>query len=223
MALTILGVVLGAIISIVITIWIENLRKPRLDIQLQAHSDGNYEDEERPAKKVRFLHLKLVNKALPGFAKWMTRQTAVECHGVISFHHLDGQNVFGRNMPIRWTGSPEPVPISVKVGNEHLMIFDPSRLTPVSRVDVPAGEAEAFDVAARFDNEEECYGWCNENYFSNPLWRNPDWKLAKDRYLIKVTITSAGQKVAKVFRLINDVAQQDFRLEPALETDRIRD
>jgi hypothetical protein len=66
----------------------------------------------------------------------------------------------------------------------------------------------------KFNNEPECYGWCNLNYFSNPQWRNPDWKIPPGRYLVKVVVVSADQRCEGVFRLINDVAQQDFRLEP---------
>jgi hypothetical protein len=220
MGLTILEVVLGAVASILITILVEDLRKPHLDIQISDYADKEYEN--RPAAKARFLYLRLVNKSLPSCFKWMTRETALQCHGWISFHHLDGQNVFGRSMPIRWSGSPEPTPISLMVNDKQVLIIDPARLTLESRVDVPAGEAEVFDVAARFDNEEECYGWSNESYFSDPVWRNPNWRLLEGRYLVSTTVVSAGQKVTKLFRLINDVPQRDFRLEPPLKADKVR-
>ena len=87
-------------------------------------------------------------------------------------------------------------------------------------MDVPAGEAEVFAVAGRFDNEDECYGPSNESYFSNPIWHNPAWMLPGERFLVRATVISSGLKVTKVFRLVNDVTQQDFRLEPALKTDR---
>jgi hypothetical protein len=181
--------------------------------------------ENRPATQVRFLHLKLVNEPLSRLFKWMLRETALQCHGSISFHHLDGQNVFGRSMPIRWSGSPEPVSMSlvITVDDKRFQVIDPTRLALISRMDVQAGETEVFDVAAKFDNEEECYGWSNENYFSELTWRNPNWQLSGGRYLVKVTVTSAGQKVVNLFRLVNDVAQQDFRLEPALKTDKAWD
>jgi|GEM_PF-6151443 len=81
-------------------------------------------------------------------------------------------------------------------------------------------ESELLDIGARFDKDEECYGWNNEAYFSDPLWRNPNWKLRRARYLVKVTITSSGQKCVGAFRLVNDVARTDFRLEPATESER---
>lgn len=65
----------------------------------------------------------------------------------------------------------------------------------------------------------DSFGWNNESYFHN--WRNPDWRLGRDRFLIKVVITSSGQKCVGVFRLINDVDnRKDFRLMDATLDDR---
>lgn len=72
-------------------------------------------------------------------------------------------------------------------------------------MDVQPGESEIFDVAAKLDNEEECYGWSNESYFSEPIWRNPNWQIPRGRYLIKATVVSASQKVTEILRLINDM------------------
>ena len=222
MGLTVVEVVLGAIIAILITIWVENLRKPRLELRIARPTDVQY--ERRPATHARFLGLELLNRPLPGWARWwMSRDAAIQCHGTITFHHLDGQNVFGRAMPIRWSGSPEPVPMRLVVDDKHIFIADPARFTLTPRIDVYPGEAERLDVAGRFDNEAECYGWSNESYFSNPKWRNPGWRLSPARYLVRVTVVSAGEKCKGVFRLINDVSQRDFRLEPALPSDSVRD
>lgn len=221
MGLTVVEVVLGAIIAILITIWVENLRRPKLELRIARPTDVRYQG--RPATQARFLGLELVNRSLPRWARWMSRDAAIQCHGTITFHHLDGQNVFGRAMPIRWSGSPEPVPMRLVIDDKHILIADPARLTLTSRIDVYPGEAERLDVAGRFDNEAECYGWSNESYFSDPVWRNPDWRLPSGRYLVKVTVISAGQICTGVFRLINDVAQQDFRVEPALPGDYVRD
>ena len=58
-------------------------------------------------------------------------------------------------------------------------------------------------------------------YFSNPVWRNPSWKLPAGRYLVKVGVISAGEKCEPVFRLSNDVGQSGFRRERALSVDRV--
>ena len=82
-------------------------------------------------------------------------------------------------------------------------------------MDVHPDEAARLDIVARFNNEEFCYGWSNQSYFSDPKWRNKDWKLIPNRYLVRVTIKSSGEKRVGFFRIINDVPQNAFRLEMA--------
>ena len=122
-------------------------------------------------------------------------------------------------MQARWWGVREPLPPQiVKNGKVIAHIIDPVRLTPEMYRDIYSGESEQLDVAGRFD-DDECYAWCDDNYRSNPLWRNPKWKLDKGRYLVKVTVKSS-MKCCDVFRLINDVPVNDFRLEKAQPGDR---
>jgi hypothetical protein len=222
MALTLLGIISGAIIAIIITILVENQRKPKLELKIAPPIDKEY--NKRPANNVRFLVLELLNKPLPWFARWMSRNAALQCHGTITFHHLnDGQNVFGRAMTTRWSGSPEPIPLQFIIEDKHYFIVDPTRLTLASKIDIYPNESGRVDVAAKFDKEEQCYGWSNENYFSDPVWRNYRWMLPAGRFLIKVNIYSAGERCSGIFRLINDVPQMDFRLEERMAQDDVRE
>jgi len=217
-----LEIVLGAIVAILMTITIENLRKPKLYLRIADHHDRTF-PPGRPATGVRFLAVDLVNKPLPRLFRWMSRNAALHCHGYITFHHLDGQDFFGRAMPIRWSGSPEPVSIQLQINNTQVQIANPAMLSQISGMDVYPGESQRLDVAAKFDNDQECYGWSNESYFSSPVWRNPDWQLPPGRYLANVTVISSGEKVSRFFRLINDVPRTDTRLEKPLPEDRIHE
>lgn len=218
----ILNVIIGAVIAVLIAVGVEYLRRPSLRLATETPPcDAEY-GAGAPAQHARFLRLKLTNKPLPRWAQWMVRAPALQCRGSITFHHLDGQNVFGRAMDVRWAGSPEPVPISASMKDGgQIQIWDPLRITHDSRIDVYPGEGEGelLDVAGRFENEQECYGWNNETYFCHTPWRNPDWRLPSGRYLVKVIIRSSGQKCQGVFRLINDVPRKDCRLEPAQGND----
>ncbi len=109
----IIGVIIGAIIAVFITITVETLRKPKLSMEIDTPGDREYQN--RPARDARFLYVRIKNHQLPKFARWMTRNPATSCHGTITFHYLDGQNYFNRSMPIRWSGSPEPTPILVQL------------------------------------------------------------------------------------------------------------
>ena len=212
---TIGGVIIGAIIAMMLTILVENTRRPRLEMKIGKVADRQYQG--RPAVRSRFLRFALHNRPLPRWARWMSRNAAMHCKGTITFHHLDGQDVFGRAMGIRWSDTTEPVPMYFDLGNQRIHIQNST--TVIRDIHVYPGDTVLFDVAARFDDDSECYGWSDASYSSSPTWRNPDWKLPKARYLVDVTIYSAGEKCTGVFRLINDVGRQDFRLEPRLKTD----
>ncbi len=217
----VIGALISAGLSAGFVIWMENLRKPRLGLRIAVPVDVTY--TSHPANKARYLGLMIENKQLPRWAKWLSRNAAIHCSGSITFNHLDGQNVFGRSMQARWWGSREPLPIlAVAKGLPLIQILDPVRLSPEMHRDIYSGGSEQLDVAVRFDNDVECYGWCDNNYLSNPQWRNPDWKLDKGRYLVKVEVISAGERCVGLFRLINDGPVSSFRLEKALAEDYTR-
>ena len=216
MWLTLLGAVLGAIVAALVAVLIEMLRKPQLVLRIEPSSEMKY-DNQRPARIKRAARLLLANRPLPKWASWMSRNAAQQCTGHIVFRHLDGQDVFGRTMLIRWTGADQPLPLTFLFEGKEAQVIDPGRITLEQRMDVYAGTEETLDVACRYDEEEECYGWNNESFFC--AWRNPQWKLAKGRYLVDVTVLSSGQKCKGLFRLVNDVSRPDFRLEDALPED----
>jgi hypothetical protein len=217
--ISVLQIVAGAVISIVFVVWMEYVRQPKLKLSIVSPVDkifdGNY-----PARKFRSLRLCVSNKNLPFLLRWLLRIPAQNCYGKISFHMLDGQNVFGREMQIRWTDSPEPTPIFANVGGQPALIYDTERLTPRYNRDVfPGTDGEILDVAVRFDSDNECYGWSNESYFSEPKWRNPKWKLDAGIYLVRVEIFTTGKRIKETFRLINNVTISDFRLEKQMPND----
>ncbi len=219
---TALSVIVGGLITILTATGVEYLRRPVLALVI----------EEPPLDKPgpdgkgmrRNLRLKLVNKPLPRIARWVQRSAALQCGGEITFHNLnDGQAVFDRAMPVRWVRSPEPIANRILdlAGKVQFFIQDFTRGFAESRIDVYPGEEELLDVAIRFDDESNCYGWNNDSYLYD--WRNPNWKLPRERFLVKVVITSSGQKCVGRFRLINNVdSHTDFRLTAPLPEDRKR-
>jgi len=207
---------LGALVSIATTIAVESFRRPALILDIATPLDNDYSNPPaRPARSARFLYLSVRNCPLPRILRWMSRNAAVNSWGTISFHHLDdGQDIFGRPMQVRWSGSTEP-PLAAAGG----LILDSSWLESLYRRDIQPGEQELIDVAARFDEDESCYGWTNENYFSSPVWRNPRWELPRGRYLVRVELHTSGQKFVHCFRLSNEGTRDTFRLQPAQHVD----
>jgi hypothetical protein len=188
------GALIGTVTSALVAIWIEYLRRPFLQLSIETPPIEQARKQGAAAETGRYLRVKLFNKPLPGWVWWMVREPAVNCRAAISFQHLDNQDVFGRTMEGRWAKLP--------VGRPD-----------TSRIDVYPGDTEVLDVAARFDDHAECYGWNNEAYFPGPY--NPDWKLGHGRYVVEVVIRSSGQTRVGLYRLINDVPRSAFRLEPS--------
>ena len=215
-ALAVIGVVVGGIISIVVTIVVESMRRPKLRISIVDPVDID-------RLSLRSLRLKVRNADLPRCARWMMRAPASRCHGKITFHHHDtGHDVFSRQMQTRWASQPEPAPLIMIMpdGSQH-PIWDLARLDFGLSADIVPGEAEVLDVAVRFKNEGDCYGWNNETY-SIADKHNPKWKLGRGQYLVRVTMVSSGLIFSEIFRLVNDVGQQDFRLEKATQEEKQR-
>ena len=123
-------------------------------------------------------------------------------------------------MVARWSGTIEPVPMIQIAGDANtIYISNIGSNSSTTRKDLYPGEGSSLDIVARFDNDDTCYGWNDEAYFSDPSWRNPKWKLLPGRYLVKVELTSAGDKATNYYRLINDTDVTSFRLEPTKSDD----
>jgi hypothetical protein len=212
-------IVVGAILASAFVAFVEYSRKPKLGLKIGDTEDATWTD--KPASRARWLRVKVENKQLPRWAKWLSRNAALHCHGLITFYHLDGQKIFGRSMQARWVSVREPLPSQIVdiEGRPKGFIVDPVRLAPEIHRDIYPVWPEQLDVVVRFDNDVECYGWCNDNYRSKPLWRNPAWKLGQNRYLVKVEVISTGESCVGLFRLSNDGPVDAFRLESAQPDD----
>jgi len=216
--ISVVGALISAAIASMFVMWIENWRKPRVTLNMDSPIDKSYTD--RPAQKARFLRLNVCNIKMSRFLSWMSRSAAIRCNGLITFYHLnDGQNLFGRSMQTKWGRAQEPLPMIAQIGQHQIQILDPQRLLPVTYMDIYPGEEEPLDVAVKFDDEDNCYGWSYDSYFSKPPWRNPDWMINIGRYIIKAEIIYSGGRYVYIFRLINDVPMNAFRLENATPED----
>jgi hypothetical protein len=219
MFVTALGAFIGALLTLVISIYIEYQRKPKLYFEIEdPPSDNTY--TSGPAREARSVRVHLCNRAMPSWLRWLGRNAAMQCGGHVQFYHLDnGSPVFSMPMLIRWASSDEPLSFQMLPNGQLVQLFDSAKYNAAFLRNCFPGGKETVDIATRFDNDEECYGWCNESYLPSKGWRNPDWKLPKGRYLVRVVILSAGEKVSDIFQLENSVARQHFRLMMATKHD----
>ena len=203
------------------SIFIEFQRKPKLHFEIE---EPPYDSKPSGGiKEARFLRVLLCNNPMPGFLKWLGRNAALQCYGDIQFYHLeDGAPVFSRLMPIRWAAADEPLTWQVRSDNAIAQLFDPTKYNASFQRNCFPGTKELIDVAVRFDDDEDCFGWSSENYLPDKGWRNPEWKIPKGRYLAKVTVQSSGETISAVFQLENTVARKHFRLLNATQEDILK-
>jgi hypothetical protein len=218
LVLTMVSAFLGALLSLVASIVIENQRQPKLNFKIEEPPlDQQY--NQAPAKSVRFLRIQLLNNPLPKAFRWLDRNAAVHCSGYVQFHHYDdGAPKFKDPMPLRWSGSGDPLTPHISPDGKPVNLFDPAKYEGSFWRNCYTGTEETIDIAARFDREAECYGWTTESYLYN--WRNTKWKLPKGRYLVTVTVNLAGKKVIGIFKLENSAGRKDFRLLEASPEDK---
>lgn len=215
MITTAISAFIGALLSLLITIVIEYQRKPKLFISIEdPPTDVTYTNH--PAKEARFVNVVLRNKAMPTCLRWLSREVAVHCSAEIQFYHLeDSAPIFTTPMPARWSGSDEPVSPFIMPDGKVVTVFDPVKYYAGFYRNCYPGTIESLNVVAKFDTDNECYGWSNWSYIPGKTWRNKDRELPKGRFLVKISVSSSGEKVSAVFKLENSVTCHDFRLMPA--------
>lgn len=79
---TALSVVIGALISMVLVMVVESLRRPRLVIRLETppHDKVLNGNEE-----TRWLRVIVTNEAFPTWTGWMIRDSATPCRGSLRY------------------------------------------------------------------------------------------------------------------------------------------
>jgi hypothetical protein len=214
--MTAIGALVGAVLSILLSLFIEFARAPKLIMVPMDPDVRPYVDANRTAT---WLRVKLQNLPFPRF-QWLNRVAAMQCQGDIQFHdRTTGAPIFKRRMPIRWSGSDEPsTPVPTANGTIEWR-FDAVKYNAALTRNCYTGPGELIDVVGRYDHDSECYGWSNETYFPDKGWRNPDWRIPSGTYLVKVTVSWAAGKKTSAFVLDNSQARDKFCLLPATTQD----
>jgi hypothetical protein len=115
-------------------------------------------------------------------------------------------------MQIRWADSPEPIKHLINNKNE-IIILPEYNLVRISKyIDIPPDESVLCDLAVRFANEADAYGWCTESYFNK--YRHPDYKLKQGSFFAKITIfTGDSPTELPLIPFSNPTNFEDFNVE----------
>lgn len=208
------GVFLGVLASLIVAMFVEWMRKPRLSINILPPENVYIIKGGVAIGTYIGLKVRVSNSRLPFVFRWMQRQSARDCRAALQFLREDKTPFIARPMPGRWAGAVQPVPLEgvIRPSMGTIEIHDIARLTADSRIHIPAGEEEGLDVAARFPGSTDAYGWTNESYRHN--FRHPDFTLPKGNYLVDIVVQSEGVKKQWRFRIENGHTIDEFRLAP---------
>ena len=112
-----LGAILGGIVSVAITIWVERLRSSRVKLALA--DPLTFLPRGPLQSNWRSLQVNVSNQTPhPLVNWWMVRAPAQQCRAEISFLRLDGTPFIAQPMIGRWAaGAPEPRTIHVTTPN----------------------------------------------------------------------------------------------------------
>jgi hypothetical protein len=209
------AVFLGVLSSLIVAMFVEWMRKPRLSFSILPPEEiGMYSADGALIERYVALKVRVSNDALPVSFRWMQRQSARDCRATLHFLREDKTPFIARPMVGRWAGSVQPVPLQgiIHPSMETIEIHDIARLTADSRIHIPAGETEDLDVAVRFPAANNAFGWTNESYRYGG--RHPGFSLPSGRYLVDIVVQSEGVKKQERLRIENDHTIEEFRLAP---------
>jgi hypothetical protein len=186
---------LSAIIAVVIALWVDKKRLPKIGINAidRANADNTYPSgHPRQGERWKFFRATVKNEEISFPFNWLViRQTAENCRAKIIIKGID--NTTNISFKGRWASTPE---ISyLDPHSQILKIIEPDPVT------IPENHEEFLDVITKYEIDKEGYGWNNEAYFHN--WRSPHYKLDPGKYEVNIIInTQNGVSFSKTFLLI---------------------
>jgi hypothetical protein len=210
-------VVAGALISIWVTLLVEALQRPSLDLGL--HGDGSAGPLWAAGNHGHVLAVLVTNKPLSGLPSlFFERSAALETRATITFRDVATGAPVSASMQARWSNSPQAVHKVMEyvagAGPTERVVFDPERLSVTQSIPPGDGQEGALGVVIRFDGETDCYGVSNQSYSTR--WRPEAWRLGPGSYLVSINVRASNARCEATFLLKNaSPSPQQFRLEPA--------
>jgi len=198
----------AGVVGILIVLWIERQRRPRISMKVGERT--SLPDDDPLGRACTWAHIAICNGKTPRWLSWVyDGDPALACRAWISFHHaIDGHRLYSNEMVARWSEAPQPRVVTVPTEKGTAALLENTYDT----VDIPTGECANIAPVCRPIGGDECYGWNNRSYVHS--FKDPDWKLDKGRYIARIRVKTAGREFVDAFLIINDISYKEFRVEP---------
>lgn len=199
--------IIGVLVGAAIVMLIERQRKPNLSLNIGYAGETDWGENQNP-RYVKVLEIGVKNSQLCHLLRpFMHRNAAVHCYGNVFFYEQSGEEytrIFNK-IDVKWTSLPATQIIHSKI----LKGFTPYE---VKYNDIHPGETELIDIAAKYDDDEDCYVWCYDSYKCLRL-KNPELRIPNKECFVYMDIRFAGQHLIDVFKMINGKSREQFELK----------
>jgi len=220
-----IGAVLGLFGSFLASLVVENLKLPRHRIMPAQPTDIDPFPQQVSSlpQRGKFLNVRVCNELRAETI--MAGSTANRVTALIHFYPSSGKRTpIIASMPGRWAGTLEPIPVTIlhPEGNQLqpvALFYDPFVIESSRQIDIEPGTSQTLNIAARFDADVDCYGWCNENYHPARGWRDASRQIPPGVYRVVVEVFSPGVRIERELVLYNNDSVDRFRLEPLRDDD----
>lgn len=175
-------------IGALVALWLDKVNSPKLDVIAteDVNISGIYGSEKLVPGRYKFFRLKVTNKPLNKLQSYIfSRQTALQLNALLYFKQIN------KTMKGRWFDTLE-LAYADEYNKVRLANFP-------DFISLYPGESKILDVFVKFESDNDAYGWNNEAYLNNNLWKTNKYKLVPGDYNIEVQIMGTNTIVKKRF------------------------
>jgi len=165
--------------------------------------------DELGRKEAAFPYLKITNKPIfPLWGFFFDREPAYACKAGITFFDMDNNLLFKEEMQGRWTSNPEPKLYEIKFKNKSFR-----RIIPIKDTfDIHPNESVILNTIVKIKDDKNCFGWSDDSYLHG--WDNPNWKIDKEKFVIKIRLRTGGREFVKKFGIENNYNFKELKFIP---------
>jgi hypothetical protein len=171
------------------------MKKPQLETQI---SDYTFHNQNR----MKIAHIKVRNKPVRFLSRWMNRDLATDCRGVVRVNDASNGQLIKGFSGLKWAMNPEPLKVEPMDDRSFVMMRDPVIMMTAGLKNI--GERwEDLDIAVKHEGDHEFYVNTPQNY---PLNLKPsETRIGGRRCWVDVTMEFVnGRSTEKRYYLRND-------------------
>ena len=189
--------VIAGIVGILIVLFVDRSRRPVLIIE-EGEISYMGPGDPKGRKEAAFPYIRVTNKSIcPFLGFFFDREPAYACKAWITFLDMEKNKLYEKEMLGRWTKNPQP---RINIFKKDDDIYR-SMIVIKDTFDIQPNVTVSLNSIVRIKDDKNCYGWSDESYLEG--WNNPNWKIQKKNFLLKIRIRTGGREFIKILGIKN--------------------